>query len=549
MAHLLFFWALIAGCLFWAAASVALAVRTERPWLRRLLVASGVLLAPLALLPAVGVTAYVAFGLGWPTNWFAPTITAFLSTAIGGWWIYRAGLSRPASGAGFVANAWPVFGLAAMALAADVTTYGTLVSIDHDALVQTRSLRAEAAEIIAASMPPAPAPDDDAAPLYQRAFSAIEADKEFSDPKSPLDDPLTADMAAEEVAAILARHAATLELLRRAADKPGCRFVRDWSRPSLDMTLPEFSSMRKSWDILALAARREAASGKMATALRDVVRIHRLGMHAASEPILIAGLVGQAIDQNALETLAAVLPAIGKQELPLLDDPAFTDFLGTPVSYQRHFYGEEAFGISTIALLAEQGAILLGLTGEDGRLTRLMGFSFRCFVMPAELAGYREMLQEYRTIAGDRTQPFPPIKERIAEIERDAERGKAGMFGKLMLPALGRVFVTESKGRVFHRAAEVLVAATRFRLASGSLPESATALVPDYLPAVPLDPFTTDAPLRTKRTDDSWLIVYSVGPNGEDDGGPPPRGTQRPQENDDVGLRLQVSAVELADPQ
>jgi hypothetical protein len=67
--------------------------------------------------------------------------------------------------------------------------------------------------------------------------------------------------------------------------------------------------------------------------------------------------------------------------------------------------------------------------------------------------------------------------------------------------------------------------------------------VPDYLPAFPLDPFTTDAPLRTKRTDDGWLIVYSVGPNGEDDGGPPPRGTQRPQENDDVGLRLKVSAV------
>lgn len=169
--------------------------------------------------------------------------------------------------------------------------------------------------------------------------------------------------------------------------------------------------------------------------------------------------------------------------------------------------------------------------------------------MPAELAGYRETLQEYRTIAGDRTQPFPQIKERIAGIERDAERGKAGMFGKLMLPALGQVFVTESKGRVFHRAAEVLVAATRFRLANGSLPESAAALVRDYLPAVPLDPFTTDAPLRTKRTDDGGLVAYSVGPDGEDDGGPPPRGTQRPQENDDVGLRLQVSAVESADAQ
>jgi hypothetical protein len=538
MAHLLFFVAMIAGCLFWAAASIALAVRTERPWLRRLLVAAGVLLAPLALLPAVGVTAYVAFGLGWPTNWFAPTLTAFLSMAIGGWWIYRAGLSRPASGTGFVANAWPVFGLVAIALAADVTTYGTLVSIDHDALARARALRAEAAELIAASMPPAPAADDDAAPLYQRASAAIEADKAVSGEKSPLADPLAADVAAVDVSEILARHAATLELVRRAADKPACRFVRDWSRPSLDMLLPEFSSMRKGGKLLALDARCEVASGKMAAALRDVVRIHRLGMHAASEPVLIAGLVGQAIDQTAIETLAAVLPAIGKQDLPLLDDPAFTDFLGTPVSYQRHFYGEEAFGISTIALLAEHGADSWDMTQDAGRLARLVEFSFRCFVMPAELAGYREALQEYRTIAGDRTQPFPRIKERIAGIERDAERGKAGMFCKLMLPALGQVFVSESKGRVFHRAAEVLVAATQFRLVTGSLPESATALVPDYLSAVPLDPFTKDSPLLTKRTDDGWLIVYSVGPDSADDGGPPPRGTQRPQENDDIGLRM-----------
>ena len=59
----------------------------------------------------------------------------------------------------------------------------------------------------------------------------------------------------------------------------------------------------------------------------------------------LCALVGQAIDQTAIETLAAVLPAIGKQDLPLLDDPAFTDCLGTNVSYQRHFYGDEAFGI------------------------------------------------------------------------------------------------------------------------------------------------------------------------------------------------------------
>jgi hypothetical protein len=82
------------------------------------------------------------------------------------------------------------------------------------------------------------------------------------------------------------------------------------------------------------------------------------------------------------------------------------------------------------------------------------------------------------------------------------------------------------------------VAATRERLASGSLPESAEALVPDDLFAVPRDPFTADQPLQSKRTDGEWLI-YSVGPDGEDDGGPGPNKIIGGGEgNDDVGLRL-----------
>jgi hypothetical protein len=457
--------------------------------------------------------------------------------------ISRAGLSRPAGGPGFVAAAWPVGGLAAMALAADVTTYRTLVSIDHDALAEARAMQSEAAAIVAATMPPAPATDADGAMLYRRAFAALAADKPLSDNDSPLTDPLTADVNGEDVAAILARHAATLELLRRAADKPGCRFIRDWSRPSPSMVLPEYSKMRQGAKLLVLAARSEAVSGKMAAALRDIVRIHRLGMHTASEPVLIAGLVEQAIDQTALETLVAILPVIGKRDLPLLDDPAFTDFLATHVSYQRHMLGEEAFGIFTAALLAEHGVGAWNMTDEAGWLDRLPGFFFRCFLMPSEMAGYRELLGRYRAIADDTNEPFPRIQERIAAIDQDAQQGRAGLFGRLMVPALGKVIESEYKNRSSHRAAEVIMAATRFRLATGSLPESAAALVPDFLAAVPLDPFTTDAPLRTKRTDDGSLLVYSVGVDGEDDGGPPPRGAEKPQGNDDLGLRCSPTAI------
>lgn len=85
----------------------------------------------------------------------------------------------------------------------------------------------------------------------------------------------------------------------------------------------------------------------------------------------------------------------------------------------------------------------------------------------------------------------------------------------------------------------MLVAATRSRLATGSFPESVDELIPGQLASAPRDPFTADAPLRWKSEGDT-LVVYGVGPDGEDDGGPVPADAEIPEGNDDVGLRMAI---------
>ena len=60
-----------------------------------------------------------------------------------------------------------------------------------------------------------------------------------------------------------------------------------------------------------------------------------------------------------------------------------------------------------------------------------------------------------------------------------------------------------------------------------------------WLLALPADPFQAEGPLTIKTAADGWL-VYSVGPDGEDDGGPVPAGAKPVEGNDDVGLRLAV---------
>jgi hypothetical protein len=70
---------------------------------------------------------------------------------------------------------------------------------------------------------------------------------------------------------------------------------------------------------------------------------------------------------------------------------------------------------------------------------------------------------------------------------------------------------------VAQRVLLVELAIRAFEKEQGRLPNAAAELVPDYLPAVPQDPFS-DGPLRYLKTESDY-VLYSIGPNGVDDGG------------------------------
>jgi hypothetical protein len=133
------------------------------------------------------------------------------------------------------------------------------------------------------------------------------------------------------------------------------------------------------------------------------------------------------------------------------------------------------------------------------------------------------------------------MQKQIDGIEAEISRaGPDGFLSRLIAPATDAVLRSQCNSVARHRAAEVLLAATRERLASGTLPESIDALVPARLPSVPRDPFTPDAPLRLKATPDD-LLVWSVGPDGENNGGPRQEGVESDTDSDDVGLRMPVT--------
>ena len=543
MGHGLFFLFAGAAGLLWTAACTAAAARVERGWLKALLAAVGAALPVIAMLPVVAAAWWFAFGMRIQSNWFPQVITVLLSLVIGGAWIVWAGLA-PRDGDEPPATRWPLIGLIALAVIAAAVTAGVLLILDNAVAAQASYLRLEAANLMQSNLPPVVADDENAAALHLQAGAAIAADKEFGAEGSPLD--REGDVMREAVTAFLARHAATLDLVRRAADRDSCRFTRDWSRPSMTMILSEIQMVRSESRLLALAARRAAAEGRHADALADIARIQRLGRHAAAEPILVSYLVGIALDHLALAELTDLLPRFGANDAALLDSPDVRDLVGRPLDLLPALYGEEAFGLSTFAGFADGRMTTHELMGPDqagGACENFdVGPGFRVFHLPGDLDGYRRMMRAFQQLAADReaSTNYAQTRRRAEALEKSLADRRPGVLSSLVLPAITSVFQARARSETLHRAAAVLVAATKQRLASGVLPLEPAAFrdTPPFM--LPADPFAEGGKPLVMKRGDNGLSVYSIGPDGGDDGGPVLPGEEVAEGNDDVGLVMTI---------
>jgi hypothetical protein len=557
MGYACFYLAVVTACLLWSAAFTAAAAKTARNW-RWLLVAVAILGPVFIILPALVMTGLLAFGpLPMITNWFGPTLTAFLAALSGGSWIAWAGLARshdrplPYSSEPLpLAIRWPLVGLAAMSALAAAVAFGTLLILDNAVAAQAPYLRLEAAALIQAGLPPTVPDSQNAAPLYEQACGSLRADPAAAkEPDSLLRASETIDPFSPAATELLARHTATLDLLRRAADRDTCRFQKDWTRPSIDMAFPELQALVFAARLLSLEARREAADGNTGDALRDVVRLHRISRHAGSGPFLISALIGSVIDRTALDTLTQVLPTLRKSDLATLDTPEIRDLVMAPPGLTLQLRGEEA---TLLTLYAD----LLSEDFDVANYVRFMvnpkplpviyrepmlGFTrlFRSFFLPADLAGCRAIMQKYQEMSG-KAEPHQSKLETEA-VEAAFQTRSPGMHTSLLVPAVGDAFRWQAQQLSLRRAAAVLLAATRQRLESGTAPATIADLAAKPAPPTIDDPFAAGELLRMKQAENA-LLVYSVGPDGEDDGGPVTPSadatTNVVEGNDDVGLRM-----------
>lgn len=517
----------LAVSLLFMAVVFALAARFRRRWLRWIIwVPLGlfVFLIYLALTIVAVVLEYEVPGFGW----ILPFLTLLISYVIGIIGLAVSG-SRPASNEPSIkaAAVWPLGKLAIAFLVAVGLHLMTLWNMDLEAQRQMASLRVEAGALAMSVTPPRVPDSENAALLYEQAGQALGSalNINYSDDKSKneewnkwVDSMDKPDFDPKDPALVrfLQEQAGTISLIIKATKKPGCYFEHDYNRPTISMLLPELKPLVYSAKLMVLNARCKAATGDYQTAMEDVNALFIMAEHASNVPMLVGTLISAAIDSLGTKTLQNIIAShrLDARDLDLLK-------LNTGFSHhksmQRALRYEEALRLNIFSEIDRMGSFQL--LNENIYACRLKGsyLGFKIFLLNDEIIANQWYSDQMNTLA---SKPYYEVKDRLRNIigsmNKHSDVPKSVLM-PMLLPALDRCFESMTRADANRRLAEIALAMCRYRAKNGKYPENLDILVPDFIAFVPLDPFD-GKPMRLKQTEGE-LIIYSIGPDGIDNGG------------------------------
>jgi hypothetical protein len=140
------------------------------------------------------------------------------------------------------------------------------------------------------------------------------------------------------------------------------------------------------------------------------------------------------------------------------------------------------------------------------------------------MEGYQRLLDVARMkLAPDRSREAMKTAEESEKsfdqllIDNYGGGPKSSVAGRL-LPALGKAFDKANRAQSLARMGVIACALERYHFAQNRYPQRLDELVPTYLAAVPTD-WMGGGAFHYRPTDDGWFQLWSVGPNGIDDGG------------------------------
>jgi hypothetical protein len=304
--------------------------------------------------------------------------------------------------------------------------------------------------------------------------------------------------------------APALATLPEARAMPGCEFgnyaALGGAATNPGAVLPDLADVRVVARNVADKAVWEANQGNTEEALKWVAVNMRLANDLTGDPLLIVGLVRVAVTSLALDSLERILHDRGLPEN--VPEELYQELAGLRdrENLVRFIDGERCF------------AAAYARTPGGNPLTRALYYTPGKTGLNRVTNTLAEALLE---------EDYAKREALLAPLEEIG--GKQGgitmpwnMMVKITAPALLRAVESFERQIAIADLALIALSIKTYHRDTGNYPESLGELVPEYLDALPADAFSGEPYIY--KADQGGFLLFSVGPNGKDDGGAPLEG-------------------------
>jgi hypothetical protein len=322
------------------------------------------------------------------------------------------------------------------------------------------------------------------------------------------------------VCAALAPMRPALEEALAVAGMPRGRYEVNWSRDIFSTRLDHLQAARRVARWLWLDAALRAHEGDVEGALHRARAVLNVARSIGDEPLIIPQLTRAQVEGLAVGCLEAALAGGETSEAMLASLQSELDKGDEPSALLAGLRGERA-ALDELMERVRSGEVDLGSVLANSPRTPRWFDSGRAVRdnQTRLLTTLTELVELAKQPAGRQRAAFREQERlwvaRFAAMN-PVERVSWRPSNLLMPGTIGFVDAC-LRMRALRSAASTALAVERYRLAHGRWPDSLEQLVPEYLTAVPTDPFL-DMPLRYRR-ETGGVVVYSVGPDDQDDGG------------------------------
>ena len=337
--------------------------------------------------------------------------------------------------------------------------------------------------------------------------------------------------------------------------------------------LPTLSPSREAARALKARALFRLQAGKVAEAQADLLACHRLARLMGQGATLVDGLVAISIDGIACsgDRMLGHFGRLGLEQARKV--MAKIDQLGPPTRIlDKLAPGERFFFLDTVCDIAREGPEKASILTDGGTrqeetigaalnrwLTNMvvdwdevlrMGNSFyERLEQAAAKPTHAQRKQAVATLDKECRELARSNRERVWIARREGESLRSvaaqrmgGILLGLLTPAVSAVLTAEERAATNMQLTQLAFPLGAYRTEQGEYPAELAKLVPKYIAELPKDVYT-GADFRYRREGKGY-VLYSLGPNGKDEGGrgyqmdpPPGEDEEVDAAADDIGFR------------